>query len=65
MEIQDIKDRVKLIRGKRFDDEAAHYDEDRLHRDVLHEIAEGHSDPREMAKEALGTVQIKFLRHCV
>lgn len=46
------------------DDEAAHSEEDKLHRDVLFAIALGAADPSELAAEALKTGAIEFARWC-
>ena len=46
------------------DYEAAHSDEDRLHRSVLYLIAEGTPHHRELALAALDSRDVNFVRYC-
>lgn len=67
MTVTEIRERVALIRYEADDDEAAHIDEDLLHRDVLKAIASGEYSIEEMvafAEEALATLNISFARWC-
>jgi hypothetical protein len=62
MRIEEVRERVEEIRRGADDDERAHALEDRLHKDVLKAIAEGASNGRQLAAEALTTDQIRFGR---
>lgn len=58
-----IEIRLGYIRAIAGDPEAAHPEEDRLHRDVLRAIADGNcSEPRRCAEIALRSLQIEFPR---
>lgn len=56
--------RVQQIRDEANDPETAHALEDQLHEDVLQAIALDHPDPAALAKIALTTRQIRFVRWC-
>lgn len=58
--------RVNRIRDMAGDHEAAHSEEDALHRDVLAAIASGAAKPwpQECARIALTTAEIEFARWC-
>jgi len=56
----EIQARLDEIRS--LDSESAHYEEDRLHRDVLHAIAHGAEDADTLAELALQSVDIDFTR---
>ena len=62
MTVDEIKARVEEIARERDDDERAHGMEDKLWEDVLQAIAEGHSAPAEIARQALASRAIKFSR---
>lgn len=64
MDIADIEGRIEAIKKMAADWEAAHSWEDQLYRDVLEAIANGASDPRELAKAALASQAIPFARYC-
>lgn len=62
-----VRARVSKIRKISKDFEAAHSEEDDLHRDVLWYIATGYltlEEARELAYEAMRTRTIRFGRHC-
>lgn len=61
-----IKGRVEVVRALAAakDYEAAHGEEDALHRDVLAAIAEGTGTAAGLAKEALRTTELDFPRPC-
>lgn len=61
---QDVISEVESIKSERRDYESAHSDEDELHVAVLKEVAAGNPEAREMAREALKTLDIKFARYC-
>lgn len=62
--LDDVKNEVARIEAMKDDDELAHSSEDDLHQAVLHQIALGHPQSAEMAKEALRTRNIYFARWC-
>lgn len=64
MNIEQIKEQIKLIKGVAGDPEAAHSYEDALYEQVLQTIAKGAKNAPELAKEALKTTKIKFPRWC-
>lgn len=64
MDVEQVRDRVRRIDAARWDDEAAHGEEDTLHEDVLQAIADGADNPAELAQEALKTQDIDFARWC-
>lgn len=61
MTAQEVRDRVAKIRAIADDDERAHVEEDRLHRDVLQYLSEQGSA---LSAEALRTLEIDFSRWC-
>lgn len=64
MDIDQVRNRVAHIDNIRRDDEAAHAEEDSLHSDVLHAIADGAPNAAALAEEALKTKNIDFSRWC-
>lgn len=62
VKVEDVKRKVEKIRSKSGDDEVAHSEEDALHRAVLHAIADGATNARELATAALETTRITFGR---
>jgi hypothetical protein len=64
MNIVDILVRVQEIRANSDDPEMAHGQEDDLHQDALHAIAEGNYEETaaDLARAALQTLEIKFSR---
>ncbi len=62
--VQDVINEVALIKGVAADFEVAHDSEDELHVAVLREVAAGNPEAREMAREALKTLDIDFPRYC-
>lgn len=60
MDFYDVTRRVQEIRDIEYDTELVHRDEDRLHQDVLREIATNSTDQvsRGLATEALRTLDI-------
>ena len=66
MRLEEIQKRLKAIEDASWDDEYAHILEDDLYREVLRHIAKGNASasPRELAKEALKSGEIKFTRYC-
>lgn len=64
MTIEELKLRIEKIENVSGDDEAAHASEDKLRSDVLHAIAEGCDNPKELASLVLSTAQIDFIRWC-
>ena len=61
---EDIARRLAAIHALHGDDEAAHGEEDRLHRDVLAAIAAGAPDASLLAAAALRTETLGFSRWC-
>lgn len=61
---EDIARRLAEIHALQGDDEAAHGEEDRLHRDVLAAIAAGAPDASLLAAAALRTETLGFSRWC-
>ncbi len=59
-----VQRRVKVIEQMAGDDEAAHSEEDALHRKVLGEIASDEGRAAELAAAALKTRGIDFQRWC-
>lgn len=57
-----VQTKIQPLAGR--DDEKAHGMEDDLLRDVLKAIAKGSKKSRELAQEALKSLQIEFPRHC-
>ncbi|WP_024427708.1 hypothetical protein [Bacillus safensis] len=64
MTVDDVQERVEVIRQIALDDEAAHGMEDELYIDVLEAIANGADNPEKLAAEALKTQDIEFYRWC-
>lgn len=64
MDVDQVRNRVRHIDNIRRDDEAAHGEEDSLHKDVLEHIAQGAPRAAELAQEALKTKNIDFARWC-
>lgn len=62
--IFELQERIKKIGAMAGDDEAAHSAEDNLRADVLHEIAEGCDNAKDLASLVLSTAQIDFCRWC-
>lgn len=63
MTIKDVQEAVVFLEAISGDDEAAHSDEDALHRAVLAAIADGTAEnPQEMARLAVETAHINFER---
>lgn len=63
MTIDEIRERVEIIRGLSDDPERAHGVEDELHQAVLDAIAKGLCvDPAACAAEALKTLELAFPR---
>lgn len=62
--VHDVVEEVSMIKGAKDDFECAHSDEDELHVAVLKEVAAGNPEAREMAREALKTLEIDFPRYC-
>lgn len=60
---KDVRAEVESIEKMKGDSECAHCAEDELHQAVLQAIADGSAvDPRECARLALMTAQIRFSR---
>jgi hypothetical protein len=57
-----VQTKVQELAGR--DDEKAHGAEDDLFRDVLKAIAKGSKKSRELAREALKSLEVRFTRHC-
>ena len=64
MTVDEVIKQVAKIESCKGDDEVAHSAEDRLHRSVLQAIRRGHPEGRELAREALKTLDIEFCRWC-
>ena len=65
MNLNDVKVRVEKIRELRRDADSAHEMEDDLYTDLIREIARGGDEVyAEMAKAALKTQEIDFVREC-
>ncbi|PJI12380.1 hypothetical protein CTV96_09540 [Bacillus altitudinis] len=64
MTIDDVQERIEVIRQIALDDEVAHGMEDELYIDVLEAIANGADNPEKLASEALKTKDIEFYRWC-
>ena len=62
MNLQDVKNNVLKIYEMKGDAESAHIEEDNLHQEVLRQVANGNPEAKEMAKEALKTLEIDFCR---
>jgi hypothetical protein len=62
MTVKDARDRVRTIDGLRDDPESAHSEEDSLWCDVLHAIADGHPQARDLARVAPETEKLEFPR---
>lgn len=62
MDVGEVQGRVERIRKLAGDGESAHAEEDALHRDVLSSIATGCSNGPELARIALETREIDFVR---
>lgn len=62
--VHDVVEEVSMIKGVKDDFEFAHSDEDELHVAVLEEVVAGNPEAREMAREALKTLDIDFPRYC-
>lgn len=62
MTVDDVQERVEVIRQIALDDETAHGMEDELYIDVLGAIANGADNPEKLAAEALKTLEIEFSR---
>lgn len=63
MDEEEVKERVDLINKCKGDYEAAHDMEDELYIDVLKHIAEGGENAQQLAKEALKSQEIDFVRY--
>ncbi|MEU0018034.1 hypothetical protein ABZ173_10225 [Streptomyces rochei] len=61
---EDVARRLAKIQTLQGDDEAAHGEEDLLHRDVLAAIAAGAPDAQLLAAAALRTETLDFSRWC-
>lgn len=61
MTVEEVRERLAIIRREADDDERAHALEDELHQDVLHYIA---STGNSIAIEALKSLDIEFSRWC-
>lgn len=58
-----VRERVARIKAMQADTEAAHYEEDKLHQDVLMHIARhGDTVSAIFAREALETLKLDFAR---
>lgn len=65
MTVEEVEARVAKIAAMAGDDEAAHCEEDELHKDVLRFIAEGClGQVSALAIAALRTEEIEFARWC-
>lgn len=64
MTVDDVKAKVQEIFDARHDDEVAHNREDALYEAVLEAIAQGASNPSELAEAALATRGLDFHRWC-
>lgn len=64
MDIDQVRNRARHIDNIRSDDEAAHAEEDTLHKDVLQAIADRADNADALAEEALKTGDIDFARWC-
>ncbi|MCR4352197.1 hypothetical protein FO510_05415 [Bacillus pumilus] len=62
MTVDEVRERVEVIRQIAFDDEAAHCKESELYSEVLTAIAKGADSPDKLAAEALKTEKIEFFR---
>ncbi len=62
MKVSQVLARIEAIKSLAGDCEAAHSEEDKLHVDVLREIAKGGMFAEELAKAALRTLDIEFER---
>lgn len=62
--VRQVRERVEALRRSHGDPEAAHLDEDTLHKEVLQAIASGHFLPQQLAMEVLATADIDFPRWC-
>ena len=62
MTVEDVRDMLGEIEAMAGDDEAAHMEQDRLYVRVLEHIANGDSQHRLIAHEALKVREIKFSR---
>ena len=60
--IQWVREQIKEIERAKGDDEVAHSREDNLYLIVLEEVAKGHPQSQELAKEVLKTKKIDFAR---
>lgn len=61
MTVEEVQERVEMIRRNADDDERAHAREDALHQDVLRYFA---ATGNSVAVEALKTLDIEFARWC-
>ncbi len=64
MTVDEVIKQVAKIEFCKLDDETAHSYEDSLHKSVLQAISKGHPESRELAREALKTLDIEFCRWC-
>ncbi len=64
MNINYIRERIKVIEQKKSDYETAHKREDALYKKVLRAIAHNADNASELAREVLKTVNIVFPRRC-
>jgi hypothetical protein len=59
--IEEVRERLAIIRRNADDDEKAHALEDALHQDVIRYFA---ATGNEVAKEAIRSLEIEFSRSC-
>ena len=64
MTIEEVRSAVSDIDEIKGDDEVAHEKEDDLRNEVLQAIANGASNPKDLALEVLKTGSIDFARWC-
>lgn len=62
MELKEVKERIWEIKREADGNELAHQLEDSLWEDVLVAIGDGVDNPKQLAKECLKTLDIKFDR---
>lgn len=61
MNLKEVKNTVDML-GDDVDDEDAHFTEDELYEAILKEVVAGNPEAKEMAKEALKTKTLDFIR---
>lgn len=64
MTIDDVQNRIQVIKTRNGDPEAQHSMEDALYREVLEAIREGVPNPGDLADAALRSKWLKFPRWC-